>query len=418
MPSKYAEAPERSSVFSHGRHRDQKTRLFGAKRPFRGVVVLPYTVAMDSRLLSRWRHSIFAALLLIGRPAAAGPVAEVRAVDAAMAGRFTAPLAAPLSALTPIRGIYANSAAPVLTQAPLPADDRPAPAAASAAQERLATNDMSDPFRRAGELARSGGNILMAFDLDNTVLTTNQVLGGEPWTDDMVGVLLPLLKTDPALFSKRIAQLLDDKWDSILKDIARQKKSHLTEDEIPEYMRQASALGVKMIALTARSTNVVEATRTALTDNGIDFDRTKLGADIPTVTIPGGKHDGTYTQGQLMAFGGNKGEFLAAMLKRQPRAPDVVIYVDNKQSEGDRVAQSLQSGGVNLIAYRYGRMDWQPAVHTSPEYRAAARVQFKTWHETGRIIGDAEALETASRAPVSQEEVNLLIYGAVDPLKP
>jgi hypothetical protein len=271
-----------------------------------------------------------------------------------------------------------------------------APVASPAAtQEKLGTNDMADVFRKASTLAASGKKVLMVFDIDDTLLASEQVLGSEPWLDEEFTRILPLNQPETmSLFQRRRSQLLDFQYDSIL----RLGKAHLVEANVPSDMEAAGRQGVSMMALTSRSDNVREATRRQFVENGMSVDQSNFGL--------------------AMTGGENKGKFLASLLKNEGRIYDGVVFVDDKQSNIEEVSSAFAAGNINLIAYRYGRQDLRRQVYSSAEYQAAARVQLKVWKETSRILGDKEALALAKKSPVSESEKNKLIYGTETPLVP
>ena len=284
---------------------------------------------------------------------------------------------------------------------------------------------MDDVLRQAESFSRQGKTVLIAYDIDNTLLAADQTLGSEPWVDAMVASLLPLNQPSTQdLFHLRLqTQLLDGVYDDLVEAIADENKSHLVDGAVAGEIRDLQRKpGVKMIILTSRDGRVSGSTDRALKENGLDFAGSKFGQDMSVFTVPGCPKPGSYQDGIFSTYGSNKGLMLTAMLQAQKFAPDVVLYVDNKQSEVDRVYGALKDANVNIIAYRYSRMDDEAKAYQARPDHPEARVELKAWKESGHILSDAEAQVVIDRDPghdpVPASEANMLIYGTENPFAP
>lgn len=262
--------------------------------------------------------------------------------------------------------------------------------------------------------------MLIAFDIDNTLLAADQDLGSEQWVDSLLEPLAKLRRPDTQeLFARRTAQLLDQTYDSIVRSLSHAGRYHLTESGIPHRLTKLQRMGLPTIAVTSRSPAVASTTVRSLRANGIDFGRSQLGRDVPELRMPGATHAAIFHDGVLFTRGQDKGTLLSALLSLQLTAPDAVLFVDNKQKEVDRVRTALEAAGIEVLACRFSGLDEEIAAFHRQD-QPAARVQLKHWAESGTILSNAEARKIVEghdrRNPVRVEEVHRLIYGTETPL--
>jgi hypothetical protein len=336
-------------------------------------------------------------------------------------GGLFAAAAEPPSAILQLRA----AAGPASGDAPTAPSPAGAASAAVATREERTTADMGDVLRQAEDFSRQGKTVLIAFDVDNTLLAANQALGSEPWSDAESDYLQPLDRpsTRSLFFLRLQTQFLDGIYNSVIKAIADEGKSHLVDDSIAGKIQDLQREpGVKMIVLTSRDGRISDSTSRALKENGINFSASKFGVDMPVFPVPGCPNPGSYRDGIFSTDGGAKGPMLVALLAAQKFTPDAVLYVDNKQPQVDGVFGALASVGADVIAYRYSRMDDQAKTYKERSDHPEARVQLKAWKESGRILSDAEAQSVIDRGPgrdpVPVSEANKLIYGKENPFAP
>jgi len=215
------------------------------------------------------------------------------------------------------------------------------------------TDELQLVSELALDLAKTygGEQILVVFDIDNTLLAMEQGLGSDQWyywqkaleEDDPCSPLLvgDRLEVQGALY---FASAMRPTQPSAAEQVAR--------------LQQA---GLKVIVLTARGPGFKLSTFRELKRNGMNFWPNawppQAGFGEPFIPEGGSRH-ALYEDGVLFAAGQDKGLTLKTMLDKAGLPyPKLIIMTDDKQSNLNQVMQAFSWTGTRVQAWRYTRED-------------------------------------------------------------
>lgn len=274
--------------------------------------------------------------------------------------------------------------------------------------------DISPVIDDAVNESLAGKNVLAVFDIDNTLLTTPQLLGSNQWFADQYSSLkkaCPDFGAEPC--GTRMAQLLRF-YDAV------EERTHqeTTEPSVAPEIGALQSYSIRAIALTDRGGDIADATRRQLAENGIDFSKTAFGFGDPLPNFPAQSdpRGPTYQGGVLMTAGQDKGQWLLTLLKLTGAHPDLVVYADDNPRYVAIIVQACQGAGISVHAYRYGRMDEAVAKYNQgDDLKAVARGETRNFAVTGDILSDGVASDILPIPAIF--EINELIYGVPDPSK-
>lgn len=185
--------------------------------------------------------------------------------------------------------------------------------------------------------------ILLVFDLDNTILSMKKSLGSDQWFNWK----REKIKNKPQLFPALL------KWQEILFYHSEMK---LTEDYIPRMIKTLQNNNIRMIALTSRSPSNRFATQRELNRFHIDFSATKIGKNIPLKKYQ--KREIEYKNGIFMTSGLGKGELLKKLIDHSRLSSlKQVIFIDDHSKHTESVYQTFQSSNIDVLTYRYKKED-------------------------------------------------------------
>ncbi len=195
------------------------------------------------------------------------------------------------------------------------------------------------------------GNILVVFDIDNTLLAMEQGLGSDQWyewqkehsTSD---------PCDQHVVANRLAVQGAMLFASAMRT---------TQATAPELVRRIQDAGIPVIALTSRGVGFRLPTFRELRRNGYDFRRTAIGPDggWPEDFVPdNGIRPARYEDGVFLTTGQHKGAMLKALLDRSNTPmPAVILMLDDKQANLDAVIETFSTLNVPVRAWRYSGED-------------------------------------------------------------
>ncbi len=267
-----------------------------------------------------------------------------------------------------------------------------APALAS---EAFDTPDFADFETKALELAQVYGaeNVLVAYDIDNTLLATNQYLGGDQWYNWQSAEMKKpqpndAITQDPEAFAQICAKLLT------------LSLMHPPEASIPATVRRLQEAGITSVALTARRYDLRDITSLALQDNGIDFTKQALGSiqGYPDTFLPyelakpeayGLSKDlvkslnleaprpVSYSRGMIMAGGIQKGIVLRSLMHKTKRSFKAILFIDDAVHNTKDVQAAFTDTPITVMTFRYGREDQKVK-----EFQASDKSEVKrSWAE-------------------------------------
>jgi hypothetical protein len=254
------------------------------------------------------------------------------------------------------------------------------------ASEQLATGDFRTVAKRAEKLAEKYGakNVLLVFDIDNTVLAMNQDLGSDQWFV-WQSELLQQKPVPPEAVAAEFPGLL--RVSALLFSIS---KMRATQENLPNIVEGLQKKRFNMLLLTSRGFDLRDATRRELRANELDFSRTAMrpkqgypGTYLP-YRVDNIEESGllqeeaeaflakdknaspvelkaprpvSYSQGIYLTAGQHKGAMLRMLLEKSEKAYRAIVFVDDHKHNVDRVFAAFEDTDVEIVTYRYSRED-------------------------------------------------------------
>lgn len=243
------------------------------------------------------------------------------------------------------------------------------------ASEALTTNSMDDVFAKVAEKSQIYGreNVLVVFDIDNTILTAVNDLGSDQWYSWQEQVM-----KDPGCLPVCVSTNMDEliKAQGLLFNLGKMKP---TEASLPKKLKELQAAGTKVILLTSRGPDFRSLTETSLRENAMSFEDSTLNRSIDQTStyLPydisnlsaSGLTDGdaslaslgqartvSFQNGIYMTAGQNKGVMLKVLLNRYRLNYKAVIFADDHVRHVTRM-QAIMGHLSDVTTYRYAGMD-------------------------------------------------------------
>jgi hypothetical protein len=225
---------------------------------------------------------------------------------------------------------------------------------ADAEQNVLAeTDDLTMAKDAALQLSEQLGpeNVLVVFDIDNTLLAMEQGLGSDQWykwqkslehekpcSDLLVG---DLLETQGALYYASAMRL--------------------TQPNAAQQVAELQNAGLKVIAVTSRGPDFSLQTFRELRRNNISFWTSALpparGYSEPFIP-EGGEHEALYQDGVFLTAGQDKGVMLKFLLAYPGvTQPAVIVIVDDDLHKLEAVMKAFKGTSTSVHAWRYSGED-------------------------------------------------------------
>ncbi len=211
--------------------------------------------------------------------------------------------------------------------------------------------------------------ILLVFDIDNTLLSSSTDLGSDVWYQWQAGQFKELMPTPE--------QKVDCFYQDAIGLLYALGPMQVTEANVPTLINQWQQRGYTLMALTSRSPKTRGATERELARAGIDLSKTALapqGSPTPTYRyIATGKgksktavdktvnrREISYMKGIMMTSGMHKGSMLDHILEKTDRHFDAIVFVDDTYTNIERVQESFQRRReVDVTAVHYTRIEHQ-----------------------------------------------------------
>ena len=231
--------------------------------------------------------------------------------------------------------------------------------------------------------------VLLVFDIDNTLLASDQPLGSSQWYH-WQDSLLKAESGSPMRAAEDIGELL-----AIQGMIFVLGSMHPTQDTIPQLIGQWQEEGHYCLAFTDREYYFNDATQRELREAGIDFSAAPpqvnprfcgvhmpytlddIGASGLSILESAGFELGAprevrYERGVFMVAGQNKGAMLLIFLAHCSRYFPAVIFVDDNSEYVEDVFAALSGRGIDITAFRYGEADMAVAAFNAGQKEQAA----------------------------------------------
>lgn len=213
--------------------------------------------------------------------------------------------------------------------------------------------DLQDVRNIAQQLAEAVGKeqVLVVYDLDNTILAMEQDLGSDQWYY-WQKELQAADRCDPRVVTDRLAAQGALLYASAMR---------LTQEDGPEIVRSIQDQGFKSIILTSRGADFAAMSFRELRRNRFDFRDSALGATggpplefKPTVD----SRLTRYEDGVYLTAGQHKGQMLLALLDKTATAlPRAIVMADDKEENLQDVLDAFAETATSVQALRYNRED-------------------------------------------------------------
>ncbi len=207
--------------------------------------------------------------------------------------------------------------------------------------------ELNDIYPKAIELAAKYGseeNVLIIFDIDNTLLAMDRDLGSDQWyswqsslENDNINKISSLLDAQRALFFIGAMRL--------------------TQNNMPKFLIDLHERGFQTAALTARGLGSRLVTFRELKRNKIEFSNSLFSTNSRKEFMPltsSSKQKVLYEDGVLMAAGQNKGAiFLELFSKSYSNKIKGIIFVDDKDYNIVNFEEALYEEAYDLVTFLY-----------------------------------------------------------------
>ena len=228
------------------------------------------------------------------------------------------------------------------------------------------TNDLAMVTDSALQLADQYGRdqVLVVFDIDNTLLAMEQGLGSDQWYYWQKD----LAKDDPCS-----GDLVNSRF-RVQGALYFASAMRQTQPDAAQQVRRLQDAGLTVIALTSRGPDYSLQTFRELRRNDISFWPGALPPKrgYPGPFIPeGGTRAAFYQDGVFLTAGQHKGDMLRALLdKTGTGSPAVVVMADDKAENLQAVMETFEGSGTAFHAWRYSREDSNVATLDTQEAAA------------------------------------------------
>jgi tRNA A-37 threonylcarbamoyl transferase component Bud32 len=239
-----------------------------------------------------------------------------------------------------------------------------------------ATKDFADVAKAAERYIEKYGaeHVLMALDIDNTVMSMDTELGSDHWFE-WQHYLLKNEPNSPLLVSKTFSGLLEAQ-----RTLYERGHMHPTQPDEPKLIAQLQKRGLNAILLTSRGPELRAPTERELKRCGYDFTTTALPvkeslngqylaydpahpeesgltADEVAKFKLTSPRPVSYANGILMCAGQHKGIMLMTLLNRSERDIKAIVYVDDNVRQIGNVFSAAGARGIEVGSFLYQHED-------------------------------------------------------------
>ncbi|MCB9091159.1 MAG: DUF2608 domain-containing protein [Halobacteriovoraceae bacterium] len=242
------------------------------------------------------------------------------------------------------------------------------------------TNSMSEVENIIWKMEDSFGteNVLVVFDIDNTVLAMNHPLGSDQWFSWQEKLLFDRSRNDSAyLVASDFPGLLEAQG-----DLYYLYPMTYTEKMTPRMIEGMQRHGHKVIALTSRGHDFSYQTIRELMRNGYDFSINSWPVvkkyyrpapaynkdsvakvygfsqeEVKNFKLDKKARDVQYLDGVFYTAGQHKGAMLKILLKEIGWQPKAIAFVDDKKKHTQRVLDTFRNSNIEVVSFHYTHED-------------------------------------------------------------
>ena len=224
-------------------------------------------------------------------------------------------------------------------------------------------------------------NILVVFDIDNTLLAMEQGLGADQWYE-WQKQQTARAPCDQRVVANRLAVQGAMYFASAMRT---------PQANAPELVRRIQDEGIAVIAVTSRGVGFRLQTFRELRRNGYDFRRTAIGpvGGWPDDFLPDkGIRPVRYEDGVFLTNGQHKGTMLKELLDRTNTSmPAAILVLDDKQANLDAVIETFSTLNVPVRAWRYSGEDENVAAFDENISHAMLQELLPAFATIQRVLG-------------------------------
>lgn len=245
------------------------------------------------------------------------------------------------------------------------------------ASEKIQIQSMREVEQKVAELRRthSAAEILLVFDIDNTLLTTEVDLGGDAW----------FLWQEEKLKNKETTDLVAPDFEGLLRvqgylySIGQMQAPEMIT---PGLFKNFQQQGHPVFLLTSRGLDFQNYTQRELWRNSYDASLTAPGPrggfasrflpydlknpaasclqadEVQAWGLPPAKPV-VFEDGVFYGSGQHKGAMLRSLLCKTQANYPVIVFVDDMEKHVDRVLTAYEKYNTKVISMRYGAVDPQ-----------------------------------------------------------
>ena len=204
-------------------------------------------------------------------------------------------------------------------------------------------------------------NVLVVFDIDNTLLAMEQGLGSDQWYYWQKD----LGQQDPCS-----PQLVADRF-QVQGAVFYASAMRATQPDAGKQVGRIQDKGIQTIAVTSRGSDYRLQTFRELRRQDINFWLTAIPPQRgwPEPFVPeGGSRPALYEDGVFLTAGQHKGDMLKALLdKAGVDHPAIIVMADDKAENLEAVMETFTGTGTWVHAWRYTREDANVAAFDATE---------------------------------------------------
>lgn len=195
--------------------------------------------------------------------------------------------------------------------------------------------------------------ILVVFDIDNTLLTANQdfgSLGWDMWQQQQV------IESGKHAVTDSLEKLFA--IENVLFTLGRMSPP---EAFIPHQIKALQNIGVRVIALTSRGPAMRSATEREMMRNGYDLNALPIHAGFPGSYIPevDKKRSVSFQNSIYMTSGQHKGLMLRHLMKKTNTDFSSIVFVDDQKKHATQMLETFEGSSKDVLVFRYGNLDEQ-----------------------------------------------------------
>lgn len=224
------------------------------------------------------------------------------------------------------------------------------------------------------DISKVTPNTLVVFDIDNTLLRQDRMIGTHQWGD-----YIKKRAVANGMTSEQASQLQHKSFS----ELQTYLPTVPVEDGVRSILKELQQKSIAHFAFTARAPEIKQVTLKQLGVLEHDF-----AINFPQVGQPSLLEEHLY-QGVIFSGSIPKGELLKKIVTNMKTPPQEIIFIDDRSYNLESVEGALVGSDIKLSSYRYGGADSVVASFDP----ALADLEYSFFKEYGLLLGDALAGE-------------------------